>query len=132
MKTVELLNKLANTLPVSTNGMFWTEDMLYALESLPMNSEFSVDTYIEYIEKFLPKIETDFEDRAEDYAESLWNVGNISGLAKQDPDLSKIIDHIGKNSYFHENDIDKNTIELRMLINKYKEKRDEINHPSVG
>lgn len=123
MKKYELLNKLAETLPGSSNGVFWNDDLLYALERPPMDDEFSGNDYIEFLEEFLPKIEMDFEDRAEDYAEDLWKIGNTSELAKSDVDLLSIIDQIGKNVYFHEDDIDENTIKLRVLINAYKEKR---------
>lgn len=123
MKNIELLKKLAGTLPGSSNGVFWDNDVLYALESLPKNDEFSGATYIELLEKFLPKIEMDFEGRAEDYAEDLWKIGDMSELSKLDIDLSNIINQLGKNAYFYENDIDKNTIELRLLIDTYKRKR---------
>jgi hypothetical protein len=129
MKAIEFLNKLAGTLPGSSNGVFWDDDVLIALEKISMNNEFSGDVYVELLEEFLPKIEMDFEGRAEDYAEDLWRIGNMSELEKKDTDLKNIIEQIGKNGYFHENDIDKNTIELRALINKYKEKEDELNHP---
>lgn len=123
MKNIELLKKLTGTLPSSSNGIFWNNDVLYALESLSKNDEFSGATYIDLIEEFLPKIEMDFEDRAEDYAEDLWRIGDMSELAKSDVDLLNIIAQIGKNGYFHENDIDRNTIKLRVLINTYKEKK---------
>jgi hypothetical protein len=123
MKSVELHKKLDGILPISNNGIFWNDDVLYALEILPMNYEFSGDTYVEILEEFLPKIEMDFEGRAEDYASDLWEMGSKSKLAKSDVDLSNIIDQIGKNGYFHENDIDKNTLELRTLIDVYKKKR---------
>ena len=124
MKNVELLNKLAGTLPGSSNGVFWDVDVLYAIESLSKNDVFSGDTYIRLLEEFLPKIEMDFEDRAEDYAYDLWKLGDMSKLAESNIELRNIINYMGDNNFFYENDIDKHTIELRALINKYKEKRE--------
>ena len=89
-----------------------------------MNDEFSGDTYIGLLEEFLPKIEMDFEDRAEDYAYDLWKLGDMSNLAESNIELKNIINYMGNNNFFNENDIDKHTIELRVLINKYKEKRE--------
>ena len=124
MKNIELLNKLAGTLPGSSNGVFWDDDVLCALEKIPMSDEFSGDTYIGLLEEFLPKIEMDFEDRAEDYAYDLWKLGDMSNLAESNIELKNIINYMGNNNFFNENDIDKHTIELRVLINKYKEKRE--------
>ena len=123
MKNIELLNKLAGTLPSSDNGMFWNDDVLYALEALPKNDVFSGETYVEFIEEFLPKIEMDVEDKASDYAFELWKIGNVSEVAKHDPTVLSIFNQFGDNNYFSEDDIDKNTIGLRVLIDEYKKKK---------
>lgn len=120
MKIIELLNRLAGTLPSSPNGMFWNDDVLYALEALPKNDVFSGEAYVEFIEEFLPKVEMDVEDKACDYAFELWKIGNVSEVAKHYPEELSIFNQLGENNYFYEDDIDKNTITLRLLIDEYK------------
>jgi hypothetical protein len=123
MKTIELLDKLAGTLPGSRNGIFWDEDVLIALKSLSKNDTFSSALYIELMEEFLPKIEMDFKGRAEDYAFDLWKVGDVSKLGESDSDLNNIVEYMGYHNFFYEEEIRKETVELRALIDVYKRKK---------
>jgi hypothetical protein len=122
MKNIELLEKLAGTLPDSTNGVFWNDDVLHAFEKLPKNDIFTGDTFVGIVEKFLSKIEMDFEDRASDYAYDLWNIGNASKIALYDGDILGVLNQLEENKFSYENEIDKHSVELRYLIDIYKNK----------
>ena len=122
MNTVELLKKLAGTPPVSPDEIFWNFDVLLALEG-SLGYTFTNDKYIELLEEFLPKIEMDFEGRAEDYAEDLWKIGDVSKLGELDVDLNNIVEYMDYHNFFYEEEIRKETVELRALIDVYKRKK---------